>query len=161
MGSIAISFPQLDRIEGILNNILVTLRGVVGIRILIDGKEENMANFQLTVGFKVPYLVQEVDTTKTPNVVVPPLATDTFTVVSSSVNVVVAPDAVVAPGAIASGFLVAGSPEVGVTVTATVTKADGTMLGSPKIQTIDVVAVVPPPEVANDISFTLGTPVSQ
>jgi len=155
MGSISISFPQLDRIEQTLDNILLTLRGVVGIRVLIDGKENDMT---LTVGFKVPYLVQEIDTTKNPPVVVPPLATDKVTVVSSSVNVVVAPDAIVAPGAIASGFLVAGSPEVGITITATVTKADGTTLGTPKTQTVDVVAVA---EVANDISFTLGTPVSQ
>jgi hypothetical protein len=150
----------LIRVIALLNEALTLLVGskANGIRFLVDGKENSMANVQLTVGFKVPYLVQEVDTTKNPPVVVPAVATDVTTVVSSApASVSVVPDATVAPGAAASGFLVSGTPLVGVVVTATTTHADGTALGTPKTQTIDVVAAV---EIANDISFTLGVPVS-
>ncbi len=137
----------LEKILEVLKEILGSIQQTRDINFTI---EENVMN----VGQKQAYLVQETAL----GVVIPPNPTDTVTVVSSDPSVIVAPDATVAPGALASGFLLGMTVATGVIVTASAFKADGTAIGTPKTQTVDVTAVTP---VADDINFTLGGVVSQ
>ena len=153
-------------IEGLLKRLIALLEealsllvgnGASEIRFLVNGKEiTNMANVPINVGQKVPYLVQEVAADGT---VVAPLVTDKVTVVSANSGAItVLPDITKAPNSIDSGFLAANAAALGVIVTATVTKADGTVLGTAKTVTFDVSAVAP---VATDIVFTVGAAIPQ
>jgi hypothetical protein len=113
-----------------------------------------MANTQLADNFKIPYNVVELDSDGN---VATPSAGDTCTVVSSdTTKATIVPDATPAAGSIASGFIVGGSVEGTVTVTATTTHADGTPVGPPIVDAIDVVSGAPV-----TAGFSLGTPVSQ
>lgn len=138
----------LIRIISFLNEKLAfrDIRFVVGKK---KGKND------MTVGQKIPYVINEVDVL---NAIVVPAKGDTVTVVSSDTSVVsVAPDDVVAPGSLSSGFLVAGVAG-SVTVTASAFNALGVAIGTPKVVTVDVTAVV---SNAVDITFVLGEPISQ
>ncbi len=100
---------------------------------------------------KAPFTLVELDDASQP---VPGLPTDVISITSdspSSASIVM--DATPAPGTVASGFVVGGVPKTGVILTATVTHADGTVLG-PAIDTIDIVGGV-----ANSLAFGLGAPI--
>lgn len=112
-----------------------------------------MANFQLGDTEKVPYALTELDADSNPAV---PQATDVIAIASSDTDsATVVPDATPAAGSVASGFVVGGKKlQTGVTVTATVTHADGTSLTI--TDTIDIVGGA-----ASSLSLGLGAPVSQ
>ncbi len=112
-----------------------------------------MPNFQLGDTEKVPYALTELDADSNPAT---PAPGDTVTVVSSDTDsITVVPDATAADGSVASGFLFGGKKlGTGISVTATVTHADGTSLTVSDL--IDVVGGA-----ASSISLGLGAPVSQ
>jgi len=112
-----------------------------------------MANFQLGDTEKVPYALTELDADSNPAT---PKSDDTITIVSSDTDsATVVPDETPVAGSVASGFIVGGKKvQAGVSITATVTHADGTSLTVTDL--IDVVGGA-----ASSISLGLGAPVSQ
>ncbi len=112
-----------------------------------------MPNFQLGDTEKAPYALTELDADSNP---ASPSPGDVITITSSdTASATVVPDATPTAGSIASGFVVGGKKvQVGVTITATVTHTDGTMLSV--TDTIDVVGGV-----ASSLSLGFGAPVSQ
>lgn len=120
-----------------------------------------MADFQLQIGFQVPYVIQEFsDAAGT--LPIAALPTDVTTVVSANTaSLTVAPDATpVVLGAAQTGFLVAGTTAAtAISVTATVTPAGLAALIASVL--VDVIATTPPPPPpAASIGITLGTPVA-
>jgi hypothetical protein len=113
-----------------------------------------MPNFQLGDTEQAPYSLIELDADSNPAT---PAAGDVITVVSSdTASITVVPDATSAAGTVASGILKGGTKvQVGVTITASVTHADG----SPALTTTDLVDVVGGS--ASSLSFALGAPVAQ
>lgn len=111
------------------------------------------SNFQLGDNQKVPYTLNLSDAENNPTVLEP---TDQLSITSSdTASLTVIPDATPVSGAAASGFLVAGTKlQTGVTVTATITHADGTSATASDL--IDIVAGE-----AATVAFSLGAPVSQ
>lgn len=111
-------------------------------------------NFQLGDSQKVSYSLTERDAKGHP---VPADPTDVITVVSSDETAVtVVPDATPVSGTSASGFILAGDNlAVGVSITATLTPADGSAPLS-DVRLIDVVAGKP-----STLSFGFGVPVNQ
>jgi hypothetical protein len=112
-----------------------------------------MANFQLGDTEKVSYALTELDADSNPASAQPG---DTVAIVSSdTASATVVPDAAPVAGSVASGFIVGGKKlQTGVTITATVTHADGTSLTV--ADTIDIVGGK-----ASSLSLGLGAPVSQ
>ena len=112
-----------------------------------------MANFQLGDTEKTPYALTELDADSNPAT---PDPADVISIVSSDpASATVVPDATPAAGSVASGFIVGGTKlQTGVTITATVTHADGTSLSV--VDTIDVVGGK-----ASSLSLGLGAPVAQ
>jgi hypothetical protein len=111
-------------------------------------------NFQLGDTEKVPYSLIELDADSNPAT---PEPGDTITIVSSdTASLAVVPDPTPAAGTVASGFLVGGSKlQTGVTVTATVSHADG----SPSLSVVDTIDIVGGK--ASSLSLGLGAPVAQ
>jgi hypothetical protein len=111
-----------------------------------------MPNFQLGDSEKAPFALTELDAASQP---ASAQLGDSVSVVSDSPsNASIVMDPTPAPGSIASGFVVGGTPKTGVNITATVTHADGT-----KLSVSDVIDVVG--GVASSLSLGLGAPVSQ
>jgi len=107
-------------------------------------------NFQLGDTEKAPYSLTELDAASQPAT---PLPSDVLTIVSDSPgSLSIVPDATPKAGTVASGFIVGGTPKVGVVITATVKHADGTSLTTS--DTVDVVGGA-----ASSLSFGLGSPV--
>jgi|SRR5579872_5029232 len=112
-----------------------------------------MTNFQLSDTHKVAYALTELDVDNNP---ASPLPGDVITIVSSDTAMLtVVPDAVPAPGSVASGFLVAGKKLGTVTVTANVSHPQ---LAS-SINLVDTIDIVS--SVAVSLSLGLGAPVAQ
>jgi hypothetical protein len=113
-----------------------------------------MANFQLADNQKVPFTVTAVASNGFPGQLT---AGDTLSVVSSDpTSVAVVLDTVPAAGSLASGFLVAGKNlQVGVSITASALKADGSV-DLTVVTLVDVVAGV-----AVALALNLGAPVLQ
>lgn len=113
-----------------------------------------MANFQLQDNFKVPFSVIELDSDNNPT----GGQGDTATVVSSdTASLTVVLDPTPAPGSIVSGFLVGGTKlQVGVAVTVTTSHADGSPVGQPVVDMIDIVAGA-----GVSAGISLGTPIPQ
>jgi len=110
-----------------------------------------MANPQIGDSEKAPFTLVELDAASFPTQGVP---TDVISITSSNdASLSIQMDPTPAAGTVASGFVVGGTPAVGVVITATVTHADGTVLG-PVTDTVDVVGGV-----ANSLSFGLGAPI--
>ena len=113
-----------------------------------------MANFQLGDTEKVQYSLTALDADSNPATLAPgdvisvtPSDTDSATVV---------PDATALAGTLGSGFILGGKKlQVGVTITASATKADGT-LDVTTTTLIDIVGGV-----ATSLSLGLGAPVAQ
>lgn len=118
-----------------------------------------MANTQLGTTQKMPYFVAALDN----NGNAAPLAPgDTVDVTSSDTSsATIVPDSVPAVGFVASGMVFGQSnAQVGVVITATANKADGSVdIATAGI--IDVVSEVPPPSTATSMNLTFGTPVEQ
>ncbi len=112
-----------------------------------------MANFQLGDTEKVSYALTELDADSNPATADP---ADVISIVSSdTASATVVPDATAAAGSVASGFIVGGKKvQTGVTITASVTHSDGSVLSV--VDTIDIVGGK-----ASSISLGLGAPVSQ
>jgi hypothetical protein len=112
-----------------------------------------MAAFQLGDTEKVAYSLIELDADSNP---ASPQAGDTITIATSDpASLTSVPDVVPVAGSVASGFLLGGKKlQVGVTVTATVTHADGTSLTV--TDAIDIVGGQ-----ASSLSLGLGAPVAQ
>ena len=113
-----------------------------------------MANFQLGDTEKAPYALTALDADSNPATLA---AGDVVTVVSSDVaSATVVPDATPAAGSLASGFILGGKKlQVGVTITASANKADGTL----DLTVVDLIDIVG--GVATSLSLGLGAPVAQ
>jgi hypothetical protein len=111
-----------------------------------------MANFQLDDTQKVAYALVAFDAANNPAQVA---AGDVISVSSSDVaSATVVPDAVPAAGSLASGFIVSGSKaQVGVQITASAKKADGSL----DLQVVDLIDVVS--AAASSLGLSLGKPV--
>jgi hypothetical protein len=113
-----------------------------------------MANYQLGNTQKAPYTVVALDSEG--NVAVP-VASDVVTVISTNTAALtVTPDAVAVAGSIASGFIAGVAPGgAGISVTATLTHADGTSV------TVSQMVDVGVPGAAATLTLTFGAPVAQ
>jgi hypothetical protein len=111
-----------------------------------------MPNTQLGDSQKVPYTLIETDAKNNP---VPAAPSDSISVVSGDTTMLtVVPDVTPAAGTVGSGFLVGGAKLGTVTVTATVTHADGSIMTA--TDSIDIVAGA-----ASSLAFGLGAPIPQ
>ncbi len=112
-----------------------------------------MANFPLADTQKVAYALTELDAD---NNAATPQPGDVIAVTSSDTDsATVVPDDTPVAGSVASGFVLGGKKlQTGVTITATVTHADGTSLTASDV--IDIVGGV-----ASSLSLGLGAPVAQ
>lgn len=110
-------------------------------------------NFQLGDTEKVQYALTELDGASNPATAQPG---DVVSVVSSdNDSASVVPDATPTAGSVGSGWILGGKKlAVGLTITATVTHADGTSLSV--ADTLDIVGGK-----ASSLSLGLGAPVSQ
>jgi len=103
---------------------------------------------------KIPYSVPETDADGNPTA---PNPGDTCVVTASDTDMgTVVPDATPAAGTIASGFVIGGKKLGTLTITATITKADGTPGPGPYTQALQIT-----PGPATSGSLVLGTPVAQ
>jgi hypothetical protein len=122
----------------------------------VNEKENSffMANFQLGDTEKVSYALTVLDADSNPANLLPG---DTVSVFSSdTTSATIVPDSVPAAGSVASGFVVGGKKvQVGVSITAAITHADGS-LGLSVVDLIDIVGGT-----ASSISLGFGAPVAQ
>lgn len=111
-----------------------------------------MANSQLGDTEKMPYTLVELDGASQP---VAGLPTDAITVISDApASAKVVPDDTPVAGSSASGWILGGVPKNGVTINATVTHADGSVLSASA--TVDIVGGM-----ASSLAFGFGAPVAQ
>jgi hypothetical protein len=112
-----------------------------------------VANFQLGDTQKVPFALSALDADGNPTTIT---TGDTVSVTSSDeASAKVVSDPTPTTGSLASGFIVGGKKLGTVTITASATKADGTV----DITVQDVIDIVP--GTASSLSLGLGVPVAQ
>ena len=111
-------------------------------------------NFQLGDSEKVSYALTALDAQSNPATLA---VGDTITITSSdTASATIVPDATPVAGSLASGFIVGGKKvQVGVVITASANKADGS-LDLTVTDTIDIVGGT-----ASSLSLGLGAPVAQ
>ena len=111
-----------------------------------------MADLTLNTSQKASYMVTELPVGATID------PTDTTSVTSDNGAVEVVVDATPAAGSVASGFVFGRSVASGVSITATLTHADGSIQPLTVVKTVDVIAA---PNPATGLDLTFGAPEAQ